>query len=101
MEVNNFPRQLTNVIILKFPGSRGSHLCLHTGKLIPIDQPSGTIPLSNTKMKFLQYIPIITRDVTLRYSFSMYVTTIFLKSNYNNVIWTKNTDIILKVINQI
>jgi hypothetical protein len=37
----------------------------------------------------------------LRYSFSMYVTTIFLKSNYNNVIWTKNTDIILKVINQI
>ena len=37
MEVDSFPKQLTNVITLKFQGSRGSHLCLHTGIIIPID----------------------------------------------------------------
>lgn len=52
MEVNSLPKQLTNVIGLKFSGSNGSPLFLYTGKIIPIDQLSGTIPLSNTKLKF-------------------------------------------------
>ena len=62
MEVNSLPKQLTYVIALQISGSSGSSLFVYTGKIIPIDQLSGIIPLSNTKLKILQYILIITGD---------------------------------------
>ena len=71
MEVNSLPKQLTNVIALQFSGSSGSPLFLYIGKIISIDQLSGTIPLSNTKLKILQYILLITGDITLRYSLAI------------------------------
>ena len=56
IEVNNFPRQLINVIALKLSGSVGLPLFLKTGLIIPLVQLSGMIPESKTKLNSLQYI---------------------------------------------